>query len=131
MMHRWASRSGLLGIAVWFGLELYRQLIRDALFLGGQGVPPDVLDVVQPLLLAGTVLVLASTYALSEADEGARRLLRFAIGVQWLVPGLFAVDAVLGGTSIFAFFGLLVLVLGVLVPAGTIVAKSGFSPPIE
>lgn len=122
MTVRLARISSVVGLAVWFGLESYRQAVLDPV-IGGQGVPPEILDVVQRPLLVGSIAVLVYAYALSMADEspGTDRALQLAILAQWAAPMFFAADVASDGISTFSYLGLVSLVLAVLAAIGVLV----------
>lgn len=114
--------SGLLGFGAWFALELYRQLIQDPILFGGQGIPPEFVVTAQQSLLVGSIVVIVYGQILAQgsAAKSPGSLRSLAIGVQWGVPVLFALDAIIDGFTSLGFFALVALLAAVIVPIGIV-----------
>ncbi|SEH15526.1 hypothetical protein SAMN04487967_2120 [Natronorubrum sediminis] len=114
--------SGLAGLAAWFAMELYAQLVRDPVLYGGQSVPPEFLEAAQQSLLVGSIVVVVYGQILTQgsADSEPGWLRSLAIGVQWGIPTLIALDAIVGGVSNLGFLVLVSLLAGVIAILGII-----------
>lgn len=116
--------SGLLGLAIGFMLELYRQLLLDPVLLNGQPLP-DWLEPARFLLLIGSLAVLGYGVAFKGVIEwGVGMFVLGALLAQWGAPVLVLAHDFLGIASPVGFLALLTIGLHGIVAAWGAVAYS-------